>query len=617
MRYRALIVLIPVALILAACNFSLASDITPPPNYVSPTPMPTLGALVPASAPDTQAGALLFTQNCAACHGDKGLGDGPQSMQLPVTVPGIGLADVARSKSPADWFKMVTQGNLDRFMPPFVGALSDQQRWDVVAYALTLHTTPDEIAQGQSLVEKDCADCASKFNDQARMASLSEADLVGIVKNGSADIPAFGNAFSDEQAQAAAAYLRTLSFATPAPVAVAATPAAAATPTSGPTTGETPAAPAGASTPLVSPASTGGNPAIGTVDGTVVVPAAVQVQGMTVTLHGFDHAQDQTSGPQEVLTLSTTANADGSFTFPGVAMPASRIFLAQVEYGGIQYRTDFGVAAAGSTTIALPPLKLYEASDDLSRLKVDQVHVYTDFATAGTVQVLEIFAFSNSSGSSVIISPDGVSIPFIKLPEGAQNTGYEPGQDSAPFVAAGSGLAVPPSDKPYSIIAFFNLPYSRKLDIKQPMAIDAPSVLLLVPDGMKVGGSRLAAKGLQVIQNNNYQEFLASGLKAGDDLAFSISGSPRASSATGLDAQQGLLIGGGVLGLALIVVGIFLYRRDRQRALVAPDEAEFDSSEDVMDAILALDDLHAAHKISDEAYQKRRDELKENLRALS
>ena len=88
-------------------------------------------------------------------------------MQLPVTVPGIGLAEVAREASPSAWFKMVTQGNLDRFMPPFVGALNDQQRWDVVSYVLTLHTAPKQVAEGKQLFEVDCPLCSAKFTDQA------------------------------------------------------------------------------------------------------------------------------------------------------------------------------------------------------------------------------------------------------------------------------------------------------------------------------------------------------------------------------------------------------------------------------------------------------------------
>lgn len=189
--------------------------------------------------------------------------------------------------------------------------------------------------------------------------------------------------------------------------------------------------------------------------------------------------------------------------------------------------------------------------------------------------MLEIFAFSNPSNNAVIISNDGVTIPFIKMPDNAQNTGYEPGQDSAPFDSSGSGWAVAPSDKSYSIIAFFNLPYDQKLEINQPMVIDAPSILLLVPDGMNVTGPQLASKGLQVIQNNNYQEFSAGSLKAGGTLSFSVTGHPKATSATGIDTRQGLLIGGGALGLGLILGGGFLYLRERRRRPALPDEAEF------------------------------------------
>ena len=66
-----------------------------------------------------------------------------------------------------------------------------------------------------------------------------------------------------------------------------------------------------------------------------------------------------------------------------------------------------------------------------------------------------------------------------------------------------------------------------------------------------------------------------------------------------------------------------MYWRDRKQAQTiaeedeaAEDEEKFDSSEEVMDAIIALDDLHRAKKISDQAYQKRRAELKEILKEM-
>jgi hypothetical protein len=58
--------------------------------------------------------------------------------------------------------------------------------------------------------------------------------------------------------------------------------------------------------------------------------------------------------------------------------------------------------------------------------------------------------------------------------------------------------------------------------------------------------------------------------------------------------------------------------RDRNRSEedTKEEENEFESSEDVLDAIVALDDLHRAKKISDEAYQKRRAELKDILKGM-
>jgi mono/diheme cytochrome c family protein len=529
-------------------------------------------------------------------------------MQLPVSVPGIGLPEVARSASPAAWFKIVTQGNLDRFMPPFVGALSDQQRWEVISFALTLHTTPLEIARGKSLVDAACADCARQFMDLSKMAALSENDLLTMIRQGAENVPAFAKDFSEEDALAATAYLRALTFAAPAQAASLSTQAPADRATEGVPSGSTlPPASAGATPPAVA----------GRITGRLDIPAAGQTAPLTVTLHGFDHGADQTSGPQEVLTISTSAAPDGSYVFENVEMPENRIFLAEAVYAGIKYRSDFQAAAANSAQLELPPLKLYEASTDVGLLSLDQLHITTDFATPGTVQVFEVYAFTNSSNKSVVISTDGTTIPFITLPKGAENQGLQEGQDSAPFVPSDQGVAVVPSQKPYSIIAFFNLPYDKILEVNQLLTIDTPSLLLLIPDGMKVDGKQLSAKGLQAFQSKNYQEFAASNLKAGDTLSFSVSGRPKTSSVTGLDAHQGILIGGGVLGVALILGGVLLYLRDRKRTRLERSDTDFESTEEVMDAILALDDLHRAGRISDDAYQVRRHELKETLRQLA
>ncbi len=114
---------------------------------------------------------------------------------------------------------------MERFMPPFA-SLSDQERWDVVAYAMTLHTSQEEIAKGKELFETNCADCSTDFfQDQEAMSALSEVELARIIKQGNDQVPAFGASLSEDEVWAVAAYLRTLSFDTAPVVSAPATSA--------------------------------------------------------------------------------------------------------------------------------------------------------------------------------------------------------------------------------------------------------------------------------------------------------------------------------------------------------------------------------------------------------
>ena len=108
MKFR-IVLLIVLATLLSACNLTLAEDVTPPPGYVAPTPMPTLGPLFPAQAPSVEKGAAIYFEKCAPCHGETGLGDGPQGIQLGVTVRAYGLPEIARPASPAQYFTSVQQ----------------------------------------------------------------------------------------------------------------------------------------------------------------------------------------------------------------------------------------------------------------------------------------------------------------------------------------------------------------------------------------------------------------------------------------------------------------------------------------------------------------------------
>ena len=54
---------------------------------------------------------------------------------------------------------MTKNGRMQQMMPPWKNQLSDQEIWDTVAYAWSLHTSRDEVDQGKTVYEANCASC--------------------------------------------------------------------------------------------------------------------------------------------------------------------------------------------------------------------------------------------------------------------------------------------------------------------------------------------------------------------------------------------------------------------------------------------------------------------------
>jgi len=665
MKFRLIALIILLSMSLAACSFSLAEDITPPPNYVPPTAAPTLGPSYPSTPPNPALGQAIYAVKCAACHGTNGLGNGPQASGLPVPVTAIGLADIARQSSPAGWFTIVSQGRTDRYMPAFT-SLSTQVRWDVLAYVYTLSATPEELQRGAVLFTEKCAVChgldrkarpEADFTDQQFMSQVTGISLYRAVAEGvSPSMPAFGGQLAESDIWALTAHLRTLTFdmtapkdtpqpstipehatATPTLIATEATPAAA-TPEAG-VTAEASATPQAAKlTPVSAPAEATGEASatpkvvVGTVSGTVVhgMGSALPA-GLTVVLRGFDHGQDTTGTLAESVNLSAPLGADGSFKFENVEMPTGRLFLAQVTYEGVPFQSDFVAVEAGKDALTLPPLNLYETTDDLTLLSLDQVHIVFDFSVEKTAKIYEIFILTNSSQQAVVVPTDGTSIPFLSLPENAQEVSFDIAQGSAPLMSAEGGFAILPSPDQYGLVAFFTLPYEKKLEVTQPFELTAVSVGLFVPEGVKLKGEQLTDSGVQSIQGTSFQTYSAQSVEAGSSLAFTVSGSPKSSTTattSTVTTQTSLIIGLGGLGLLLILVGLYLLFRDRSRRSEFEEGDELEEGEEeiedalgdnpdsLTDAIIALDDQFKAGGLAKEAYEKRRAELKARLKEL-
>lgn len=135
-------------------------------------------------AEQIERGASIWASNCASCHGETGRGDGPEAKEKNLTMPDLTRFDEVLIGSDESLFAGISSGFAEE-MPAFADRLSEQDRWDVIAYLRGFHvpvigTVPEVVLQPASTEEA------------SEITSAISGTIVGTVKNGTdgAAVPA-------------------------------------------------------------------------------------------------------------------------------------------------------------------------------------------------------------------------------------------------------------------------------------------------------------------------------------------------------------------------------------------------------------------------------------------
>ncbi len=626
MRKNPLLPLIALLLLaLTACSFNLAGDITPPPGW-HPTPVPPtadISTLYPALPPDPAAGQAIYTQICAACHGEHGMGDGPLASEQPSTPAALAATDELREAVPAQHFLTITDGIPDAGMPPFGNKLSTRQRWDVLAYIYTLGTPQETIARGEELYQQRCTACHGSKGEgkdlvsQQRLAQKSDADLFASIL-GPQHPQETVEGLTEDDRWALMAYIRSLSFAQPS-AAEEATPTATASAAS-PTPAEAPeeATPAPSATPAAEEGllTITGQVSNGTAGGELP-------PNLEITLHGYDTTAD--NDVAEAFSATTTADAQGQFAFHDVPNAPHRIFVATTEYKDVLYGSRSVVLKPEETSVELP-ITIYETTTDHDNLNIDRLHVLVSLLDEQTLRVIELYVISNTGDKTVVgETPESPALTFA-LPPNAMHLQFQDGILGGRYVATedGFGDRVPiyPQSTVQEVFAY-ELPIEgKKTTVSHPVPLDVTAAVLMVPnDVLTLQGDQVSDSGTDNdTEGNIYHVYQVDALPRDASLTYTV---VRASQGLDFDNKTSMAIGLMALGAALIAVAVVLTHKERKApaaadeaalpAAAAPDE---DDPEMLMDAILTLDDLYQEGKISEEAYQRRRAALKARLKAV-
>jgi hypothetical protein len=408
-------------------------------------------------------------------------------------------------------------------------------------------------------------------------------------------------------------------------------PISAAIPATAPTVVSPPS-----TTPAVTPSvevTATAAPTPGNISGTLINGSGGGIpDGQKVTLVGLD--RDTTGAYQKVLESQSSANHDGSYRFVGVEIALNRAFLIITTYGGVEYQSD-PVVVKDATLNYTIPITVYDKSNDFNILTIDQVHLKFDYTSQKAIQVTELFIVTNPGKLAMVVTSDGTTIPFLKIPAGASGLQFQLAQGSAQLLNATGGFAIlPGAGKQYGFLASFSMPYGRNLKYNQLFDLPVTSLTVIVPQGMRLSGENLTDGGTQTVQNQTYLLYKTDKISSGSSISLVLSGKPGISTGFKFDRQTITIIGICAVGILFIILGVYLYLHDRARSLVEEQAAQEEQNvleeqdgqiledasgvdrDGIMDAMITLDDQFAAGDIPKEAYEKRREELKELLKGI-
>ncbi len=563
----------------------------------APTPAaPAESAVTP---PEPLSGQANWVQNCAPCHGTTGKGDGPSAAGLGRTPAALGDYKAIAAKSLQELFDVTKNGRMQQMMPPWKNQLSDQEIWNTVAYAWSLHTSREEVDQGKTVYEANCASChgadgkagtggAPNLADFAKTSQVSQAQWADAVAKGKGTMPGFAGKLSDADQQAALTYARQLSLGGP----------------------------------LFREALTKGT---GVISGTVTNKTTDKPYAdATVTLGIFDQASQL-----EQRTIKT--DADGFYKFDQLPTDSTLAYGVRVEYpAGVPYTSEFVSLEPGKAEANLPVL-VYDTTTDGAGIRAERVHYIVEF-DAGRALIAELVVLSLDGDKAYV--GDGNHVLRFPLPAGAQDLSVNEGQLGERFIQIDNGfvdrLALTPGQNSRQILYRYTLPYQgTSLDLVRSLPYPATAVNALVSDvGEKVTSPDMSDGGRRDTQNGAYFTFTQPDVAANQQVRLSMTGLPDAAAAAsgaatgasttatatgvgGLDRRILMGLIATVAAIAAFLVALPIALRRRQQASLVGEGLDRD---ELIDALARLDLAYEAGEIGESRYRDERMQLKAQLR---
>lgn len=579
------------------------------------SPMAAQEPTLPPVQPDAELASDLFQERCANCHGPAGQGDGELSGNLPALPADFTDPEFRRTRIPGVMYQTITSGILDSGMPPFgpesTNPVSEENRWHLVAQVLSLATPPEALEAGQIVYEENCLACHGETGvGDGPDAASSEAEVPDLtserywfnrsnetvfeaIANGG--VPDHDYELTDQERWDVVDYARTFSY-------VYFDPNAPVEPLEGATISG-----------IINNGTTGDS-----------------VEGVQVLLRGFSQNFEPT------VTMTTTAEADGSYLFELEPVDPSWVYLASARYEDLGFSSDAGQVSRAEPDLELP-ITVFDSTSDPEAVIVDRIHVLLSFGP-DSLLVNEFYVFSNPT-SEVFVGETGVSeegTVRVAIPEGAQNISFQRSfasmESSIPATEViqledgsyADTFPLNPGTAGLNLIVAYDLPFEDGMVVERPLFYQTIDANLIIPGrGVTLTGENWIDNGLQEMPGGSFYSYTQTDIPAGSDLNFELNGRPEMvtdASGNAIPQQNNNindLIVGGVVLLVVVVAALFIVTR-RDTDDYDEDEAEIEQEEidRLLLAVVELDDAFEAEEVQEAEYQEKRRKLIGELAAI-
>ena len=149
---KSILYIVALTILLAACSAETSGNLQPTSVNTDPVvdgqttrhnaPIPPgyagLKDPIPGDQESIDRGAAIYAVNCASCHGERGLGDGPAGAALDPAPAAI--AETSKMLGDDYLFWRISEGSdlFNTAMPAWKVTLDEQSRWDLIHYMRTL-----------------------------------------------------------------------------------------------------------------------------------------------------------------------------------------------------------------------------------------------------------------------------------------------------------------------------------------------------------------------------------------------------------------------------------------------------------------------------------------------